>query len=888
MTSNGFKDPRQEMPDDWRIRTAIASDLFAEEDIEQSISSRFEKIADTYSGRTAAFSAHGEMSYDALNSLANRIAWAVISQSTQEANRVALLFKHDITSLSAMIGVLKSGNAYVPIDPSYPAQRIRYILEDSQATLILSQGNTLALAESLAAGSCRVLNVDALCSTLSDRNPCQHVSPDSIAYIIYTSGSTGKPKGVIQTHRNLLHFISSYSNSIGITPADRLSLLPSLSFSASLMDIYGTLLNGASVHPYNVKEEGLAGLAHWLAKEKITVYHSVPTLFRHFTDTLSRDQLFPNLRLIDLGGEPVSKKDVDRFKKHFFRDCVLVNHMAFTEASVAAQYFIDHRSEISGAIVPAGYPAKGIELSLIDETGRKIGIGEVGEITVKSKYVSPGYWRNPELTSKCFHQDPDGTGERVYLTGDLGRKNKGGLLKHAGRKDHRIKMRGHSIEPLEVEAVISEIASVKETVVVSQPGRHDGSLLIAYVVLFPEETASANELRAHLKENLPDYMIPSRFIFLGAMPTTPSGKIDRSALPAPEHELPESGEVLTLPRSPLEIRLAEMWTDVLGVKCSGVKDDFFDLGGDSLAATILCIMIEEEYGQRLSPAILYQSPTIEQLAAVIAGGSESGSGTGVIPLRRGGHRPPLFLLSSVEGDSIMFRHLVRYIDSEQPIYGVNISADDFHATMDDVVSRYMGEICRISPAGPFFLSGFSSGGVVAFEIARRLRAQHYEVRFLSMLDTVCPTYSKRLHPLWNIITVSNFLTNLPFWFYYRLIATGEKKLKMRRLFKDFIARRPGISNESCNASRNVVQESIRWLRDYIIAPYDGRIVFYRARARLLTVVSDLDREWEKYSQGVDVHTVPGSHLDILREPYVRVLAEKINAELQRFFENHRQ
>ena len=886
MTSTGFKDPRQELPDDWRIRTAIGSDSFAEEDIEQSVSSRFEKMAATYSGRIAARSRQDEMRYETLNSLANRIAWSVISECTGETTRVALLCKHDIPALAAMIGVLKSGNAYVPIDPSYPPQRIRHILEDSQATLMIAQECTFALAESLAGGRCKALNVDALCANLPDRNPGLHVSPDSIAYIIYTSGSTGTPKGVIQTHRNLLHFISSYSNSLGITMTDRLSLLPSLSFSASLMDIYGALLNGASVHPYNVKEEGYAGLADWLAEEKITVYHSIPTLFRHFTDSLNHDHLFPNLRLIDLGGEPVYRKDVDRFKKHFSGDCVLVNHMAFTEASVAAQYFIDHHSEIAGNLVPAGYQAKGVEISLIDEEGRKIESGEAGEIMIKSKYISPGYWQNPELTSKCFFPGADGTGVRMYRTGDIGRKKENGILEHVGRKDHRVKVRGYSIEPLEVETAILEIASVKEVVVVSRLDRHGDYLLLAYVVLSREKTITANELRAHLKENLPNYMVPARFVFIDALPTTPSGKIDRNALPGPGYEALESGEVLVLPRSPLEIRLTEIWLDILGVRHFGIKDNFFHLGGDSLMATILFVMIEKEYGQKLSPSILYQAPTIEQLAAVLAGTLDPVS-TCLVPLRRQGSRPPLFLVSGVGGDAITFRHLVQYIDPEQPIYGVNISANAFNATMDEVVSHYMDEICRIFPAGPFLLGGFSSGGVIAFEIARQLRARHHEVGFLSMLDTVCPTYFRSKLPFWNFSAVGNFVANLPFWFYYRWVAAQEKIPKIRRFFKDIIVPGTGTNSESISVPHNVVQESIRWLRDYAIKPYDGRIVFYRARARLLMVVSGLDKEWEKYSKELDVYTIPGSHLDILKEPYVRVLAEKINVELRKLSEDRK-
>ena len=205
--------------------------------------------------------------------------------------------------------------------------------------------------------------------------------------------------------------------------------------------------------------------------------------------------------------------------------------------------------------------------------------------------------------------------------------------------------------------------------------------------------------------------------------------------------------------------------------------------------------------------------------------------------------------------------------------------------MDEVASHYMHEICKILPTGPFLLGGFSSGGVVAFEIARRLRARHHEVAFLSMLDTVCPTYFKRKKHFWNFFAVGNFLANLPFWFYYRWLTSDKKNLKIKRLLKDIMVRRTETNSGPRNVSQNIVQESIRWLRNYTVTPYDGRIVFYRARARLLTIVSGLEKEWETYSRGMDVYAIPGSHLDILKEPYVRVLAEKINAELQKLSEN---
>jgi amino acid adenylation domain-containing protein len=881
MTSGKFQVQERRQPDDWRVRSALARTSFPEEETEQSVSTRFEKMADTYADRIAFQHRGHRMTYEALNVLANRIAWSVYSECDGKNNRIALLFKDIGPALAAMIGVLKSGNIYITVDPSYPPKMIRYILENSEARMIVTDGSVFA--ESLGKDRCRILNVNALQSIVSERNPGRPASADAIAYIMYTSGSTGRPKGVIQTHRNLLHFIRSYSNSLGITDSDRLSLLPSLSFSASLMDIYGALFNGGSVHPYNVREEGVGGLADWLTEERITVYHSIPTLFRHFTESLNERRSFPYLRLIDLGGEPVNARDVALFKKQFSRDCVLVNHMAFTEASVAAQYFIDHDSEIAGGAVPAGYAASGVEIFLVNEEGREAGIGEPGEIMLKSRYLSPGYWRNPALTSTCFPPGTDDPNERIYRTGDIGRKKENGALEHIGRKDHRIKVRGYTIEPAEIEAALFEMNGLREAVVARKENLHGDHLLVAYVVPSQGNTTTVNELRDHLKKKLPVFMVPSRYVFMDALPTTQSGKIDRNALPLPGDELSESERVSVSPGSLREKRLAEIWAEILGLKSVGIKDNFFDLGGDSLMAVPLFVLIEEETGQRISPSVLYGAPTIEELAAVIDKMGESGPETCLIPIRRGGSRPPLLLFAAPSGDSLVYAHLVKYIEPEQPIYGVNSSADVFNRTIDEVVLHHVDEICKAFSAGPFLLSGFSSGGVVAFETALQLRARGYEIAFMSMIDTVYPAYFKRRRSFCHPVTAYNFLVNLPFWFYYSWLNSDNKMVRTGRLLRDVLGLKVNEGNEFQD-ELSIVQKTINWLQNYTVRPYDGRIVFYRARARWLDMLFDLDEDWRKYSRSLDVYTIPGNHHDLLKEPYVRVLAKGINAELERLSE----
>src|SRR5918998_520240 len=605
---------------------------FAEEETEHSIPERFEEQVGKFPERIALRVAGREFTYDALNRAPNQIARAILAIEAEGQQRVAMMLEQDDPLLAATIlGIFKAGKVYVPIDPSYPPARTSYILEDSQADLILAGSSSLPLTRELAGNNerRRVLNIDEIIDEIgagpSDENPALPIDPDAIAYIIYTSGSTGEPKGVIQTHRNLLGFVRNYTNSWRISASDHLTLFYSPSVSQSLMDIFGALLKGAALHPYNAKREGLANLATWLTKEGITVFDSVPSLYRNFLESLSGDEEFPELRLIRLGGEPLSRELVTRSRKHF-PGCVLVNQLAATETSMIAQYFIDSETEITGStVVPAGYAVDGVEVSLIDEaTGAEVGFGQVGEIAIKSRYLSPGYWRRPDLSQAAFSFDPHGGGERLYHTGDLGRMRPDGCLEYLGRKDLRVKIRGHSVEVAEIEAVLHDLAEVKEAAVRAIELAQDDTRLVAYIVPRDESFPSVSRLRAALAEALPDYMIPSAFVRLEALPLTPSGKVDRRALPEPDEERPDLEGAYEAPRTPVEEALAGIWADVLRLERVGIHDDFFELGGHSLLATQVISRLRDAFGVELSLPGFFEGPTVAGLAEKIEAARQAG------------------------------------------------------------------------------------------------------------------------------------------------------------------------------------------------------------------------------------------------------------------------
>jgi len=531
---------------------------------------------------------------------------------------VALLLGHSAETVEGMLGVLKSGKIYVALDPTYPEDRLTFMLADSEARLILTNGEHRALAEKLrdkVNKHIHVVNLDEARETVSDENLTVRVAPEQIAYIVYTSGSMGHPKGVMQNHRNVLHFIRNYTNGLHIDRRDRLSLIPSFSFSAAMMDVYAALLNGATLCLYNMNgPDGIAGLGSWLQANEISVYHSVPTIFRHFVATLTDESAFPHLRLIDFGGEPVSRRDVELYRRHFSPDCLLVNGLGATELNVIRQFVMDHQTEFLGDSVPVGYEVPETRILLLDENGNVSGYNQPGEVVIESPYLAPGYWQQAEQTRAAFKTVD---GRRRYYTGDLGRLHPDGCLEHYGRKDLQVKIRGVRIEPAEIETVILDQEAVKEAAVIAQDNHAGEKVLAAYLVLKdPQAAFSVGALRNLLLEKLPSSMLPSEFVLLPTMPLTSTGKIDRRALTAPKKAAQPEDEYVAA-RTPMETTLAQIAQDILRVERLGINDSFFGLGGDSLLAAQFVSRVRSACQVELPFRVIFRMPTIAKLATYV-------------------------------------------------------------------------------------------------------------------------------------------------------------------------------------------------------------------------------------------------------------------------------
>jgi amino acid adenylation domain-containing protein len=601
---------------------------FKREEVEQSIAARFAQQVRLFPDKAAVKTKQHQWSYGDLNRRSNQIARAVLTRCGSGEERVALLFEHGPAMIAAMLGVIKSAKAYVPLEPSYPVERLGYILQDTEAGVILSDRRNLRLARELAHGSVAVIDIEGIDPATPAEDLSITVSSEAIAYILYTSGSTGQPKGVMQNHRNVLHHIRCYTNNLHIASADKLTLLSSYGFDAAVMDIFGALLNGATLYPLDVRDEEPGALRRRIAREALTIYHSTPTVYRYLCDGLSRREEFSTVRLVVLGGEEAQTADMELFREFFPENSLLVNGLGPTESTLALQYFMNHRGKPLGRIVPVGYPVQDTEIWLLNRDGTDSEI--YGEIGISSEHVALGYWRREELSKAVFLPGPGGAGRRIYRSGDMGRLMADGSIGYLGRRDSQVKIRGYRIELGEIEAALNQHPAVREAVVVVQEDSPAEKRLVAYIVAVQERALSAGEWRSSLKAKLPDYMVPWGFMYLDRLPLTPNGKLDRGALPKFDERMLESSCAFIAPRTPIEEMLVEIWCEVLGGKRAGIHDNFFDLGGHSLLAVQVISRLRQAFYVEIPLRVFFENPTVASLAAIVEESAKNGASPGTI------------------------------------------------------------------------------------------------------------------------------------------------------------------------------------------------------------------------------------------------------------------
>ena len=614
------------------IRPTKEFKRFANDEIEQSIPQRFERQVRAYGDRVAIQSARETTTFASLNRAANRLAREILSRRDESSEPIALLFDHGAAVLVAIMAVLKTGKFYLVLDAAYPADRLQSMLRDSGARLVVTNSENHAFARQLCGDTADVVNFAEVNPDLPDDDLGIYPTPDTLALLLYTSGSTGQPKGVMHTHRNVLVDVRNLTNGWCVTEQDRWLLHTSVSFANSVRTIYSSLLNGGAVYPYDIKKQGFGDLPNWLLSNKITIVRTVPTTFRDFMGTLEQGLKFPDVRVLSVGGEPMLRADFDFFQRHFLPHCVLCHALGPTECLTVCWALIPHGAQITGGKLPIGYSLPDKDVLVLDDAGREVGPGEVGQLAVKSRYISLGYWRDPDRTNAVFLPDPTGGDARIYLTGDMGLREPDGCLVHVGREDFQVKIRGFRIDVAEIEVALRAIEGIESAVVV---GRQDGApqqRLVAYFVPTTNPPITVTTLRQNLARVLPDYMIPSAFVSMAALPQTPNGKTDRLRLPLPGRDRPALANPFVAPSTAMETEVAAIWAEVLDLDRVGVNDDFFELGGDSLLATRVITRVIEKHNVDIPISTLFSSPTVTAMAETLLSASSDANGASALTL----------------------------------------------------------------------------------------------------------------------------------------------------------------------------------------------------------------------------------------------------------------
>jgi amino acid adenylation domain-containing protein len=710
----------------------------------ETIGGRLARVAARLPGKLAIAEKDARVTFGQLDAAASAIARRILVAGRDRPGFVGLLYENKVSAVKAIFGAARSGRAYVPLDAGDPDERLRFILQDSEPVALLTEASLLERARALASSGCAVIDIAGLESD-DEAKSLPGVTADTPAYVFYTSGSTGQPKGVGQTHGNLLFFADAYAKTLRIDAADRLTFLFSLSFGAATMDIFGGLFSGATLCGYDMRRDGIPLLADWLDRERITVLHAVPTVFRELFSSLAPDRKLAHLRAIDLGGEAVFDSDVELFRRHTVERCIFVNHLAATEAHVIAQHVVEHRGpRPSAGILPAGRSPQGLRVLIQRDDGSEADTSEAGAIVVSSPHVSPGYWRRPELDAAAFSADPVAPGWRRYFTGDLGRIDGEGNLHFLGRSGSRVKIRGHTVELTEIEAALSAYPGVTKVAVLALNGELQSGpdRLVAYLGVSQEVERNPLLVRRRLAQRLPSYMLPTAFLFMDALPLTASGKIDRKALAAMEPP-PEAAQAREIepPADDLERAIAGIFQQMLKLAPIGRGDDFFLLGGDSLSVVELQTRLRDTFGVGLANP--HEDATVAGVAADIRRNRATALGATqpipvLIPLRRRGSAPPLFLVHGRLGQALVSPHFLRLLGADQSVWAFQARGLDGlqepHSTIEAMAADYVNEMRKQRPEGPYFLGALCAGALIAIAMARTLRDAGEPVLPLLLLD----------------------------------------------------------------------------------------------------------------------------------------------------------
>lgn len=673
------------------------------------------------------------LTYAELDVRSNQLARILLRKGAGPDVLVGLCVERSVEMVVALLGILKAGAAYVPLDPSYPSDRIKYVLDDARVKILVTQAG---LITSLPSTSAEMVTVDPEWQEFHSEAPSPvkaGIASDNLAYVIYTSGSTGRPKGVQLEHRSVVNFLCSMRRNPGMTAHDVLVAVTTLSFDIAGLEIYLPLLVGGKlvVASRDVTMDGRL-LIQLLRHSGATIMQATPTTWRVLLESGWEGD--SKLKVL-VGGEALPAD----LARQLSRCCSSVwNMYGPTETTIWSSVYKVEGDEAK--LVPIGRPIANTTFYILDENRQPVPDGAEGELYIGGDGLARGYFEREALTAEKFIHDPFSSvpAARMYRTGDLARYKQDGNVEFLGRIDHQVKVRGFRIELGEIEAVLEQFPGLNQAVVIAREDTPGDKRLVAYVVPSAPNSVKSAALREHAQQQLPDYMVPSAFVHMSRLPLTPNGKVDRKSLPAPSTVDFETASDYVAPRDETERKLALLWEDVLGISPVSVTASFFDLGGRSVLAARLFTKILRAFGEELPLSTLFQSPTVESLAKELQPARGIAEYKTIVPIQEGGSLPPFFCVHGGAGSTLFLHHLANRLGLAQPFYGVEPEGMDGkpfqRPTVEEMAAHYLSEIRKVQPNGPYYVGGYCFGGLVAFEMARLLQEQGEHVALVALFS----------------------------------------------------------------------------------------------------------------------------------------------------------
>jgi amino acid adenylation domain-containing protein len=856
---------RHQLLVEWNdTRTEYPTDVPLHKFIEEQARRTPEAVAVVYESE--------QLTYRELNRRANQLAHRLKNLQVGPDVLVAVCMERSLELVVSLLAILKAGGAYVPLDPEYPRERLDTMLRDANPPVVLAQSH---LADRLPAGVQEIIYLDCDWSSVVSESPEDlviAVNGKNLAYAIYTSGSTGKPKGVANVHEGIVNRLLWMQDMYKLTGQDRVLQKTPFSFDVSVWEFFWPLMTGATLvvaRPGGHRDP--AYLVNLIAEQGITTLHFVPSMLGIFLDAAGLERCRA-LRQVFASGEALPYELQLRFFERLGAE--LHNLYGPTEAAVDVTYWHCPRNG-QLTMVPIGRPIANTQVYILDANLEPVSIGAAGELHIGGIGLARGYLNQPDLTAQKFIPDPyDKTpGARLYKTGDSARFLPDGNIEYLGRIDQQIKLRGFRIELGEIEAVLGKCPGVRQAAVILREDNPGDKRLVAYMIAASGAALDVDQIRAEIKDKLPDYMVPSRFMVVQAFPMTTSGKLDRKALPAPVEEAVSATAVA--PRNELESRIASAFASVLGIASVGVTDNFFALGGHSLTAARLLSQVKEISGREVPLSALLRAATVESLAELVSVHEDAGDPV-VMEIQRGDNRRlPFFAIVPPEEESLGYAMLARHMGRNQTVYKVQAHAPVVRGRpyteqeMGVMGQEYAAAIVSVQSDGPYCLGGLCDGTHIAERVILELEAQNRKVGLFAIFDTWTLQYSQRPW-LWRL-------------YYYQQRLQEIRSLSLSRQFEIYarvVADKIGKLTGKTQARNDWPQAY--WPKDFVPPRFGAPVALFKRPKQPFYYVKDREMGWGARSKGgVKIHEIPFDHDELLREPHVRTLGEELAACIAR-------